>query len=217
MVHTPGKNTFPTLLSGWHFPAGNNGGWPFAKCALPLPVYICLHKVLCTEEYDDILLSVQAAWWFLMLDTWKHLLWLIQLLSGTQKSPPLTELSFLSRTSVYTSPAVPPWFTVWTVLFAKYLHISGNWRMPHVTGYSAHSVIFNLSLCPQRPIWQTAFPPGSHLPGFSVRAWLLWLPLHRFNLLNLHLIYHRKLYLSTRNFIFNNIFLSLRCCSLRSQ
>ena len=95
--------------------------------------------------------------------------------------------------------------------------IPGNWRMPHVTGYLVCSVIFNLSLCPQRPIWQTAFPPGSHLPGFSVRAWLLWLPLHRFNLLNLHLIYHRKLYLSTLNFIFNNIFLSLRCCSLRSQ
>ena len=111
------------------------------------------------------------------------------------------QLSFLSRTSVYTSPAVPPWFTVWTVLFAKYLHISGNWRMPHVTGYLVCSVIFNLSLCPQRPIWQTAFPPGSHLPGFSVRAWLLWLPLHRFNLLNLYLIYHRKLYLSTLSFI----------------
>ena len=116
---------------------------------------------------------------------------------------------------LYTSPAVPPWFTVWTVLFAKYLYIPGNWRMPHVTGYLVCSVIFNLSLCPQRPIWQTAFPPGSHLPGFSVRAWLLWLPLHRFNLLNLHLIYHRKLYLSTRNFIFNNIFLSLSGNSLQ--
>ena len=42
--------------------------------------------------------------------------------------------------------------------------------MPHVTGYLVCSVIFNLSLCPQRPIWQTAFPPGSHLPGFSVPA-----------------------------------------------
>ena len=41
--------------------------------------------------------------------------------------------------------------------------------MPHVTGYLVCSVIFNLSLCPQRPIWQTAFPPGSHLPAGSIQ------------------------------------------------
>ena len=54
--------------------------------------------------------------------------------------------------------------------FARYLHISGNERMPYVAEYWAEN-ISSFWLRPQRSIWQPASRPGSQPPGLSVRAY----------------------------------------------
>ena len=75
--------------------------------------------------------------------------------------------------------------------FARYNHISGNWRMPprhRILRIINQYPIWNFAdlfykflwLYPQRSIWQTAFQSGSQPPGLSVCARLLWSPLQRF-------------------------------------
>ena len=116
----------------------------------------------------------------------------------------LLHLSGTSSTN-YTPPAVPPCFTERPVLFAEYLHIPGNWRMPYVAEYLVYIIsilISNLWLRPQRSIWYPASRSGSHLPGLSGRAWTSLSPLQRFSSLNFLLIYHVGRDLSTPFFFF---------------
>ena len=141
----------------------------------------------------SIRLTVRVLWFFLMLDTYTdppeffipyrrtgHSWSAFAACSWNQEKPVSDRIWFCQGRALNSKlPAVPPWFTVWPVHLAEYLHIPGNWRMP-----SRHRILDTrkyLSLCPLRSIWQTASRPGSHPPGLSVRAWISLSPLQRFS------------------------------------